>query len=123
MVAMGVGVLIGALAGLYFRVFFLAFLTILALLGTAVVDVANGLPLRITLVHMAYIWGGLQFAYFGSSFFVSRSQREFRSTEPVNVPNSIYVANQNALRKAPLSKVREPMEVHGAANETIAASS
>lgn len=74
MVAMGVGVLIGTFAGLYLGVISLVLLTIIALLGTAILDVANGPPLQITLFDMACIWVGLQFAYFGSAFLVSRSQ-------------------------------------------------
>lgn len=93
MVTMGVSVLAGAIAGLYFRVFILAPLTILALLGTAIVDVTNGLPLRITLFHMTFIWGGLQLAYLGSSFLASRPRREIRSRERENAPNNMYVGD------------------------------
>lgn len=122
MVAIGVGVLIGAVAGLYFRVaVILVPLTILALLGMAVVDVANGLTLRIMLFHMGYIWFGLQFTYFGISFLVSRSQRKFQSAERENVPNNMYAAEPvprgRAVRSARGHRGR------GVAKDTIALSS
>lgn len=113
MVAMCIGVLIGALAGLYVQVIILVLLTILALLGTAIIGMANGLPLQITLLHMACIWVGLQLAYLASAFLVSRSPSEVRSTERVNAPNNTYAANQNAVRESALSQVHEARKVVG----------
>jgi hypothetical protein len=120
MVAIGVGVLVGALAGLYFRVVILVPLTILALLVTAAVDVADGLPLRITLLHMVYIWVGLQFGYFGSSFLAGLSQREFsESAERENVSNDMYASEQYAARERALAQVHEAMEVVGSDGQHV----
>jgi hypothetical protein len=93
MVAVSVGVLIGALAGLYLRVFALIPLTILLLLGTAVVDAAHGVRPVTVLVHMADIWVSLTFAYLVSSFLANLSQREAsESTERENAPKALTAA-------------------------------
>jgi hypothetical protein len=114
MIDIGAGVLIGTFAGLYFGVVILVLLTIIVLLGTAIIDVAKGLPLQIMLFDMACIWVSLQFAYCGSAFLVSRSWRESRSTECENAPNNnMYVADQNALCEDTLSQVHEDTEVVG----------
>ena len=99
MLTVGVGVVIGAAAGLYFRVFILVPLTILAFLGMAIVDVVNGAPLLTTLFHMACVSFALQFTYCGSSFLLSRSQRD--------------AGDQAAPRAGALSQVHKTIEVVG----------
>jgi hypothetical protein len=76
MVAMSVGVLIGALAGLYLGVVSLVLLTIIALLGMAILDMANGPSLQTALYHMGCIWIAIQLAYVGSAALVGRSQHK-----------------------------------------------
>ena len=120
MMAMGVGALIGAFAGLYLRVFILVPLTVVALLGTGLLDAADGLPLRASLLQMAYVWVGLQFAYLVSSFSASIFQSEFwGSTKCENVPNNIFAGDQNAIREHALVKVHEAMEVVGSDGQHV----
>jgi len=99
MLTMAGGVLVGAAAGLYFRVFILVPLTILAFVGMAIVDVVNGAALLTTVFHMARISFALQFAYFGSSFFVTRAPR--------------HACDQIAHRDRALSQAHETIEVVG----------
>ena len=111
MIVMVVGVLIGALAGLYFGVVILVPLTIIVLLGTAILDVANGPPLQITLFHMACIWVSLQFAYLGSAFWVSRSQANFdRLNREKLTKQRLRHRSEYGLGGAPLSKMLKVME-------------
>lgn len=99
MLTVGVGVVIGAAAGLYFRVFILVPLTILAFLGMAIVDLVNGAPLLTTLFHIACVSFALQFAYCGSSFLLNRSQRD--------------TGDQSAPRDRAPSQVHKTIEVVG----------
>src|SRR6185437_2778654 len=110
MIVMVVGVLIGALGGLYFGVVILVPLTIIVLLGTVILDVANGPPLQITLFHMACIWVGLQFAYFGSAFWVSRSQANFDRLNCENSPSTSTAPIRARSGDPLLSKVLKVME-------------
>jgi hypothetical protein len=65
----------------------------------AIVDLVNGAPLLTTLFHMACISFALQFAYCGSSFLLSRSQRA--------------AADQSAPRDDARSRVHQTIEVVG----------
>lgn len=111
MIDIGVGVVVGALAGRYFGIVILILLMILTLLGTAIIDMANGLFLQITLFHMACIWLSLQLAYFGSAFVVSRSRRQ--SAECENAPKNMYAADQNTLCEGTPLQVHRSMGVTG----------
>jgi hypothetical protein len=116
-VTASISILLGAALGLRFNVFVLAPAAVLALIGTAAIEVANGAPMGSLAFAMVSVTAALQIGYFAGA--ITRVAAIVRSTKAGVERNFDYSADQRTSGVFKMLDIQKQMEVVGSDGDHV----